>query len=169
MADFLGTDLGRISGELEKLVIALPGVNHFTADHIEKNIGISREFSILELQNALGERNVLKANRIINHFGANPAQNPITRTISTLFFYFSRLFMYHFLQDKSEQTVAAKFGLHPFIAKLYIASAKKYTPAKLFEIIGVLREYDMRSKGFGGTTSTTEADLQKEMIYKILH
>ena len=77
--------------------------------------------------------------------------------------------MYHFMADKSEQAVANKLSLHPFIAKMYISAAKKYTPSKLFEIIGILREYDMRSKGFGGTTSVTEADLQKEMIYKILH
>lgn len=169
MAEFLGTDLSRVANELEKLVIALPGIAQFTPEHVEANIGISKEFNILELQNALGEKNILKANRIINHFGANSSQNPIQKTISSLFAYFSRLFMYHFFTDKSEQSVASQLGLPPFIARMYISAAKRYSTTKLYEIIGILREYDLRSKGYGGTTSVSEADLQKEMIYKILH
>jgi len=169
MADFLGTDLGRIVSELDKLVVALPGITQYTPEHIEKNIGISREFSIFELQNALAEKNVLKANRIINHFGATPTDNPIQKTIAGLFTYFSRLFVCHFLPDKSESGISSKFGVPPFVAKLYFAATKRYSTTKLYEIMGILREYDVRSKGFGGTTSATDSDLYKEMIFKILH
>ena len=169
MADFLGTGLGRIASELEKLVVALPGITHYTPEHIEKNIGISREFSIFELQNAIGEKNVLKANRIINHFGANPGDNPIQRTISGLFNYFSKLFMCHFLPDKSESGIAKKLNIHPYVAKQYLSAGKKYSTTRIYEIMGILREYDVRSKGYGGTTSATDADLYREMIFKILH
>lgn len=166
---YLGTDLSKVANELNKLVIAVKGTNKITPEHIEKNIGLSKDYNIFELQNALGERNVLKANQIIQYFGANPTLNPIQKTVSNLYFFFSKLFMYHFLKDKSERNVSAELRVHPFIAKSYIAAAKKYSPTKLYEIMGILREYDMKSKGFNVSTMVETADLQKEMIYKILH
>ena len=166
---YLGADLGKVANELNKLIIAVKNTNKITVDHIEKNIGLSKEFNLLELQNALAERNVFKANQIIQYFGANPTANPIQRTIPTLFGYFSNMFAYHFLKDKSESNVAAELRIHPFVAKNLGIAAKKYTPTKLYEIIGILREYDMKSKGYETSTMVSTGDLQKEMIYKILH
>jgi DNA polymerase III subunit delta len=169
LTSYLGNDLSKVANELEKLVIAVKETNKITPEHIEKNIGLSKEFNIYELQNALGEKNIFKANQIIQYFGANPTANPIQKTISNLYYYFSKLFTYHFLKDKSERNVSTELRVHPFIAKSYIAAAKKYSPTKLFEIIGILREYDMKSKGFEVSTMVDTTDLQKEMIYKILH
>jgi DNA polymerase-3 subunit delta len=169
LASYLGADLGKVANELNKLIIAVKNTNKITADHIEKNIGLSKEYNILELQNALGDKNVFKANQIIQYFGANPTENPIQRTIPTLFGYFSKMFAYHFLKNKSEGNVAAELRIHPFVAKNLIVAAKKYNPTKLYEIIGILREYDMKSKGFDTSTAVSTGDLQKEMIYKILH
>jgi len=169
LTSYLGNDLSKVANELEKLVIAVKDTNKITPEHIEKNIGLSKEFNIYELQNALGEKNVFKANQIIQYFGANPTANPIQKTISNLYFYFSKLFTYHFLTDKSDRNVSAELRVHPFIAKSYIAAAKKYSPTKLYEIMGILREYDMKSKGFDVSTMVETTDLQKEMIYKILH
>jgi len=169
LTSYLGNDLGKVANELEKLIIAVKETNKITPEHIEKNIGLSKEFNLYELQNALGERNIYKANQIINYFGANPAANPFPKTISNLYFYFSKLFTYHFLTDKSERGVSAELYVPPFIAKSYIAAAKKYSPTKLYEIFGILREYDMKSKGSDISTMVDSADLQKEMIYKILH
>jgi DNA polymerase III subunit delta len=166
---YLGTDLSKVANELEKLVIAVKETNKITPEHIEKNIGLSKDYNIFELQNALGEKNILKANQIIQYFGANPTLNPIQKTVSNLYFFFSKLFMYHFLKDKSERNVSAELRVHPFIAKSYIVAAKRYSPTKLYEIMGILREYDMKSKGFAVSTMVETADLQKEMIYKILH
>jgi len=169
LTTYLGNDLSKVANELEKLVIAVKDTNKITPEHIEKNIGLSKEFNIFELQNALGEKNVFKANQIIQFFGANPTSNPIQKTISNLYYYFSKLFTYHFLKDKSDRNVSAELRVHPFIAKSYIAAAKRYSPTKLYEIMGILREYDMKSKGFEVSTMVDSADLQKEMIYKILH
>lgn len=166
---YLGADLGKVANELNKLIIAVKDTNKITADHIEKNIGLSKEFNLFELQNALAEKNIFKANQIIQYFGANPTANPVQRTIPALFGYFSNMFAYHFLKDKSESNVASELGIHPFVAKNLIVAAKKYTPTKLYEIIGILREYDMKSKGFEVSGMVSTADLQKEMIYKILH
>lgn len=169
LTTFLGTELGKIANELNKLVIAVKDTNRITPEHIERNIGVSKDYNILELQNALGTKDVLKANKIINFFGANPTLNPIQKTVAGLYFYFSKLFTYHFLKDKSERSVAAELRVHPFFVREYISAAKKYSPTKLYEIMGILREYDMKSKGFNVSTMVDTADLQKEMIYKILH
>lgn len=169
LSSYLGADLGKVVNELNKLIIAVKNTNKITADHIEKNIGLSKEFNLLELQNALAEKNFFKANQIIQYFGANPTANPVQRTIPTLFGYFSNMFAIHFLKDKSESNVAAQLGIHPFVAKNLIIATKKYTPTKLYEIIGILREYDLKSKGFEVSGMVSTADLQKEMIYKILH
>lgn len=169
LTDSLGTGLSKIANELNKLVIAVKDTTRITPEHIEKNIGLSKDFNVLELQDALATRNILKANKIINYFGANPQQNPIQMTIATLFGYFSKIFAYHFLKDKSEQGAIKTMGGHPFYIKKIIAASKKYTPTKLYEIMGILREYDLKSKGMGVSTLTDQAGLQKEMIYKILH
>ncbi|RIH65167.1 DNA polymerase III subunit delta [Mariniphaga sediminis] len=165
----LGTELSKISNELNKLVIAVKDTNRITPEHIEKNIGLSKDFNLLELQDALGSKNVLKANQIINYFGSNPQQHPIQKTTATLFSFYSKIFSYHFLKDKSERGAIQKMGGHPFYIKKIMAAAKKYSPTKLYEIMGILREYDLKSKGLGVSTLVDTAELQKEMIYKILH
>ncbi len=168
ISEYLGADLSKVANELDKLTISLPVGTQITPDHIERNIGISKEFNVYELQNALGERDLLKANRIINYFGANPSSNPVPVVISSLFSYFSKILNYHFLEDKSQNNVASVLQVHPFFVKTYVAAAKNYNIKKLVEIVSILREYDMRSKGFGNN-SASPADLQREMIYRILH
>lgn len=168
ISEYLGADLGKVANELDKLIISLPLGTQISPDHIERNIGISKEFNVYELQNALGERDLLKANRIINYFGANPSSNPMPVVISSLFSYFSKILNYHFLEDKSQNNVASVLQVHPFFVKTYVAAAKNYNIKKLVEIVSILREYDMKSKGFGNI-STSSADLQREMIYRILH
>jgi DNA polymerase-3 subunit delta len=168
LSEYLGADLSKVANELDKLIISLPLGTQITPDHIEKNIGISKEFNVYELQNALGERDLLKANRIINFFGANPSSNPVPVVISSLFSYFSKLLNYQFLEDKSQNNVASVLQVHPFFVKTYVTAAKHYNIKKLVEIVSILREYDMKSKGWGNV-SASPADLQREMIYRILH
>ncbi|HZL11834.1 MAG TPA: DNA polymerase III subunit delta [Prolixibacteraceae bacterium] len=168
LSEYLGADLSKVANELDKLIISLPKGTLITPEHIEKNIGISKEFNVFELQNALGERNLLKANRIILFFGANQSSNPVPVVISSLFSYFSKILNYHFLEDKSQNNVASTLQVHPFFVKTYVAAARNYNIKKLVEIISILREYDMKSKGWGNV-STSPADLQREMIYRILH
>jgi DNA polymerase III subunit delta len=169
IADSLGSDLGKVANELNKLVIAVKDTTHLKPVHIEKNIGISKDYNLFELQDALTSKNILKANQIINYFGANPQHHPIQMTIAVLFGFYSKLFAIHFMNDKSEQAVMSKMGGGSFIARKLTAASKRYNPTKLYEIIGILREYDLKSKGMGVSTLVEESELQKEMIYKILH
>ena len=168
LAEYLGTDLSKVTNELNKLVIALPKGTKISPIHIEKNIGISKDFNIFELQNAVGERNILKSNQIINHFAANPGSNPLPRTISSLYSFFMKILTYHFMEDKSQNAVASSLQVHPFFVKSYTSAARQYPIRKVVEIMGILREFDMKSKGVGNVSSDP-GYLQKEMIYKILH
>jgi DNA polymerase III subunit delta len=171
LIDFLGSDLSKITNELNKLFIVVPAGRKITPDEIEKNIGISKEFNAFELSDALGEKNVLKANHIIHHFAANPNDNPIQPVIGALFGYFSKVLKYHYLPDKSTNAVGAALGIgsYPYIIRKYADAAKKFDRKKLMEIIGILREYDLKSKGLESSSGVSEGDMLKEMVYKILH
>ncbi len=169
LTEYLGTDLHKIANELEKLIITLPaGKPLITTALIEKNIGISKDYNNFELQKAVGERNILKANMIVHHFANNPKDNPITLTIASLFSYFSKLLTYHYLTDKSRNNVAAALKINPFFVKDYETSASVYDVSKTVSVISLLRSYDMKSKGFGDLSSEP-GDLLKELVFKILH
>lgn len=169
LTEFLGSDLHKIVNELEKLIITLPsGKPVITTDLIEKNIGISKDYNNFELQKAISERNILKANMIIRYFADNPKENPIILTITSLFSFFSKLLTYHFLADKSKNNVASALKVNPFFVKDYEAAAAKYNSSKTMYIINLLRTYDMRSKGYEDP-GTDHGDLLKELIFRILH
>ncbi|NTW23284.1 MAG: DNA polymerase III subunit delta [Lentimicrobium sp.] len=168
LADFLGNDLGKVDNELNKLFISLPKGSQITEKLIEDNIGISKDFNIFELQNALGSRNVLKANRIINYFATNPKENPLVKNVNLIYNYFTKLLIYHSLPDKSNKEVASALGINPFFANDYHSAARNYSFEKIVLVISLLREYDLKAKGLGSGTAD-EAELTKELIYKILH
>jgi DNA polymerase-3 subunit delta len=169
LTEYLGSDLSKIAGELEKLFIALsPDIRKIDLETIEENIGISKDFNNFELTNALSVKNILKANRIVNYFAANPKNNPITLTISSLHFFFSKVLAYHSLKNKSSATVASELKINPFFVNEYKKAASNYSSQKLVEIISLLREYDLKSKGWGNT-GIDSGNLLKELIFKILH
>ncbi len=169
LTEYLGSDLHKIVNELDKLLITLPpGKPVITTSLIEKNIGISKEYNNFELQKAIGEKNVLKANMIVNYFGDNPGDNPLILTIASLFGYFTKILSYHYLSDKSPNNVAAALKINPFFVKDYQKAASKYSLAKTIRIIKLLRTYDLKFKGFGDA-GTEPGELLKELVYLILH
>ncbi len=169
IADYLGNDLSKIANELDKMIINLKEKTEITTKHIEDFIGISKEYNVFELQTALGDKNVLKANRIINYFAANPKNNPMVLIIGNLFSYFNKILLYQTLSDKSEKNAAAAMGINPFFVKDYQRAARNYPLSKLQNIVSHLREYDLKSKGVGSTDKTVDGDLLKELMFKILH
>ncbi len=169
LTEYLGTDLHKIVNELDKLLINLPaGKQIITNELIEKNIGISKDYNNFELQKAIGEKNILKANMIVHYFADNPKDNPINLTIASLFSFFTKVLTYHYLPDKSKNNVASVLKINPFFVKDYESAAAKYNKTKSVQIIGLLRVYDLKSKGFGDLSSEP-GDLLKELVYKILH
>ncbi len=168
LSEFLGTELAKISNELDKLMIIVNKKEIITAEIIEKNIGISKDYNIFEFQQALGEKDVLKANQIVNHFAANPKNHPLVVTLGMLFSYFQKLMTYHSLRDKSKNNVATELKINPYFVQQYSSASSNYSQTKLFHIFTYLKDYDLKSKGVNNT-STNDGELLKELVYKILH
>ncbi|MGM9746896.1 MAG: DNA polymerase III subunit delta [Paludibacteraceae bacterium] len=170
LADFLGNDLSRIVHEIDKLLILLADShqNCITPELVEQNIGISKDYNNFELLKALGERNILKANRIIDYFGKNPKNNPLIVTIAVVFNFFANLLLYHSLQDKSQMNVAAELKINPYFVRDYQQAARNYNTAKTLQIISDLRRADAQSKGFKNA-SATDTEILKELVFRILH
>lgn len=168
IGEYIGNDLTRIANELDKLCLNISKEIMIDSSLIEKYIGISKEFNVFELQNALGIKNVLKANRIINYFAANEKSNPLVMTLGNLYSYFNKLMASQMLSDKSEKNIASELGIHPFFVKDYVKATANYKSQKLIEIFSLLREYDLKSKGVNNE-STGHGELLKEMVFKILH
>ena len=161
LVEFLGTNLSKISNELDKLVLILPEGTIINPEHIEENIGISKDFNNFELRKAVGNRNILKANQIINYFSNNPKSNPTVMTVSLLNSYFTQLLMYHGLQDKSKANVTKNLGVSPYFVDDYVGASRNYPMRKVSQVIGLLREADVKSKGVGASIS--QNDLLKEL------
>ena len=170
MAEFVGTDLNRMAGELEKLIITLPaGQKRITAEQIERNIGISKDYNNFELRNALIEKDIFKANQIVKYFEDNPRNNPLQVTLAVLFNFFSNLMLAYYAPDKSDQGIASQLGLRsPWQAKDYMVGMRKYTGVKVMQIIGAIRTCDAKSKGIDNP-STPDGELLRELVYFILH
>lgn len=162
---FLGSDLGKISKELEKLSLNVARGSDVTPDHIEEYIGYSKEFNSFELQNALGQRNLSHAFRIVQYMAGNPTQHPFPLTITVVFNFFQKLFMYHGL--KSPADAPRVLGVSPFFVKDYQLAAQKYTMKQTANVLGVLKEFDLKSKGVGAQNMPLE-ELMKELILKIV-
>ena len=168
LADSIGTDLTQIVGALQKLIDGRPeGVKVIDAALVERNIGISKDFNVFELQDALIKGDVVKANRITQYF-ASSKDHPMVKELGILYGFFANLMIYHYLPDKSDRVAASALGVSPFFVKDYAAAAKRYSAGKTFAIIGYFREIDARLKGINNP-SAKDADLWKELIYKIMH
>ena len=168
LAEYLGADLSKITNELDKLMLVVKKEEPITTKIIEYHIGISKDYNVFELQNALGKRQVIKANRIINHFAANPKNHNIVPVMSALFSYFQKIMTYHFLEDKSPKSVASVLKVNPFFVSQYQTAAQNYSTRQLFFIFEHLKDYDLKSKGVNNK-STTHEGLLKELIFKVLH
>ena len=166
LVEYLGTDLSRISKELDKLTLVLPKESQITPADIEEHIGISKDYNNFELKKAIGERNVLKATRIVNYFAQNPKDNPFVLTISLLHNFFSQLLQYHGLNDHSPKNVASALRVNPYFVGEYQIAAKNYPMKKVSSIVSHLREMDLKGKGVGAT-AIPQSDLLKELIAKI--
>lgn len=172
LVEFLGNDLGKIVGEIEKLSIVMKskGVINITPDLIEENIGISKDYNIFELQKAIITKDVLKANKIVKYFSANPKDHNIVPVISIIGGFFIKLLLYHYLpvNQRNEFEIMSKLKIGKFAVKDYQLAAQKYNANKAVVIISLFREYDMKSKGVEDT-GTESSELLKELIFKIIH
>jgi DNA polymerase-3 subunit delta len=168
MAEYLGTDLSKISNELHKLMLNVPKDREIALKDVEENIGISKDYNVFELTKALGKRDAVKAFQIVDYFDANPKANPMVVVMGALSSYFIRLLKYHYLPDKSSQAVAKALGVNPFFTKEFAEAGRNFGRRKTFDIFSILREYDLKSKGMNVGPHVTNGELMRELIFKIL-
>lgn len=168
LVEFLGTDLSRISNELDKLQIILPKGTVINPNHIEENIGFSKDFNVFEFRKAIGDRNQLQAYRIADHFAQNKKEYPMVLTTGMVFSFFSQVLQYHGLKDKNPKNVASVLKINPYFVKDYDVALKNYPMKKVSAIVGTLRDIDVKSKGVGAN-QLHESDLLKEMLVKIFN
>lgn len=167
MAESIGNNLSKIVNELSKIYITLPAGSTINEEIIEYNVGISKDYNVFELQNAIGRRDVERCNRIVNYFAANPKDNPIQMVLPSLYGFFIKVMLFH--QEPDKKLAAQKMGINPFFMKDYEVAARNYTLGKLASCIGYLHETDLRSKGVRNTGTTTDGELLKELVFKIIH
>jgi DNA polymerase-3 subunit delta len=166
LVEFLGTDLSKISNELDKLKIILPKGHTFTPKDIEENIGFSKDYNNFELRKAIGDKNQLKAYQIIDYFAQNPKDNPLVVTTGLVFGFFSQLLQYHGLKDKNPKNAAAALRVNPYFIKDYEVAFRNYPMKKVSAIVATLRDIDVKSKGVGAS-SMSQHDLLKELLIQI--
>lgn len=168
LVDHVGNDLSRIENEIEKLAVNLAGRTNITEDDIEKYIGISKEFNVFELQEAIGRKDLSKSIRIIQYFEANPKAAPIQLVLPALYNYFSKVYMLFGLQNPDEKTAAGALGVNPYFVNNYLSSARKYEYNGVEKALLLLHQYNLRSVGVYDA-GTSDAGLMKELVVKMMN
>ena len=167
ICEHVGNDLERIANELEKLFILVPSGTQINEKHIEDHIGISKDFNVFELVNAVLEKEVQKAYQIVHYFESNPKATHITVVLANLHTLYQRLFKTHFLKTDDPRQIASKVGVHPFVAKQLLTHKRKHPPKKISQVFSVLREYDMHAKGVTAS-GIPDAELMKELVHRLI-
>ncbi len=168
LADHIGSDLSRIVNEIEKITVNLGQRKSITEDDIEKYIGVSKEYNVFELQNAVGKKDLAKAIRIIQYYEANPKAAPIQLVLPSLYGFFSKLYVYFGMADKSENALRPLFYNNSFAVKEAIAAAKLYSYSGVEQALLLLHEYNLKSVGVNDT-ATSDASLLKELVVKMMN
>lgn len=167
LIDYIGNDLNRLNNEIDKLTLNLQNSKNITEDHIEKFVGISKEFNVFELQNAIAQRNLYKALRIVQYFESNPKAGPLQLIFPSLYNFFSKVQMALSVGSRDEKLVASEIGVGPYFVKDYLQAASRYDTSGIEKILLLLHVYNLRSIGVNDA-GTEDMDLLKEMIVKIV-
>ena len=167
LIDHIGNDLSRLNNEIDKLALNLSSRKNITEDDIENFVGISKEFNVFELQQAIASKNLYKAIRIIQYFGANPKAAPLQLIFPSLYNFFSKVLMIYGVPARDEKSIAAAIGVHSFFVKDYLHSAKKFSHQEIEKVLLLLHEYNLRNVGINDA-GTEDADLLKEMVVKMI-
>lgn len=172
VAAHIGGDLKRLTSELEKVLISFSEKDkkYITSDLVESKIGISKNYNVYELRDALINRDALKAHRIAKYFEENPKSGGLFALLPQTFSFFQNLMLaYYTPNPKTESAIMSQLGIrNPYQIRDYITAMKNYSPTKTLQIISKLREIDARSKGLDNVNTSSE-ELLSEMVSFILH
>ncbi|RFM32064.1 DNA polymerase III subunit delta [Chitinophaga silvisoli] len=167
LVDHIGNDLSRIANEIDKLLVNLAPEKKIDENDIEKYVGISKEYNVFELQNAIGQKDMGKVMRIIQYFAANPKAGPIQMVLPALYNFFSKMSQIFGVKG-GEKEIAAALGVHPFFVKDYMAAARQYGVEGTEKAILLLHTYNLRSIGINDS-GVEDGELMKELAYKIMN
>ena len=172
LGEHAGTDLNKIAIETEKMLKNLPeGTTQVTASDIEKNVGISRQFSIFELTRELSMKNAEKALRIAAYLGSS-AKFAMPAAVSALYTHFYRILKYGALLMRDPRPAndqkAKVLGVNPYFFAEYDTAVRNYPVKKCMAIVALLKEYDYKGKG-GDVGEATPAELMVELTARILN
>jgi DNA polymerase III subunit delta len=168
LSEYIGNNPERLSNEIDKLLINMKEKVEINDHLIQKYIGISKEYNVFELQKAIATRDILKANKIVRYFEANPKSNPVIYIISILYSFFSKMLVLHATEDKSENNLASVLKINRFFVKDYLVAARNFPPGKVVAVVHDLRHADMQGKGVNAA-NLPDGEILKELIFKILH
>jgi DNA polymerase-3 subunit delta len=168
LAEYIGNNLERLSNEIDKMLINFKDKVEINDQLIQKYVGISKEYNAFELQKAVALKEIIKANKIINYFEANPKSNPVIPIISLLYSFFSKLLLLHGTSDRSDNNLASVLKVNRFFVRDYKTAANNYPVQKVVGVINNLRHADLQSKGVNAA-NLPDGQILKELIFKILH
>ncbi len=170
MIGAIGADMSKITNELQKLYPLVQQGGTIDERLVEQQVGISKDYNVFELQNAIGRRDPVMCNRIVNYFAANPKSAALPPLLAALYQYLLKIMYYHQLEDPSDEKVAAAvLGCKPFFVREYALAARNYKLTKLASCIGYLYEADLRSKGVHNSGTVSDAEILRELVFKIIH
>ncbi len=168
LAEFIGNNLERLSNEIDKMLINFKEKTEINDHHIQRYIGVSKEYNAFELQKAVAFKEIVKANKIVQYFEANPKNNPVIPIISILYLFFSKLLILHSTPDKSENNLSSVLKTNRYFVKDYLIASRNYPVNKVTSVIHDLRHADLQSKGVNAA-NLPDGQILKELIFKILH
>jgi DNA polymerase-3 subunit delta len=167
LVEYLGNSISNIDKELEKLKQILHKTTNIVPEHIEKHIGISKDYNNFELNNAVGMKDELKAQKIVKYFTQNPKNHPLVLTLGLLYSYFNKILLYHSLKDKSKYNAARAIGVSPYFVDDYVRASKKYSMKDASRAIELIREADAQGKGIK-SYNLNNGDLLKSLLVNVM-
>jgi len=168
LTEYLGNDLNKINNQLNKLKILCSKEKIIDSKLIEKNIGISTEYNVFELRNAIGQKNFKKSIEISNYLSSNTSKHPVQLILSSIFNYFIQIFQLHCINNKSESNISKVLGINPYFVNEYVNASKKYSMKNISKIILLINECDLKSKGVG-VPKISNNDLLRQLITQIIN
>jgi DNA polymerase-3 subunit delta len=167
LIDHIGNDLSRLNNEINKLILNLQERKNITEDDVETFVGISKEFNVFELQQAIANKDLYKAIRIIQYFESNPKAAPIQLIFPSLYNYFSKVQMIYSVPSRDEKSVAAAIGVNSYFVRDYLQTAMKFSNQEIEKVLLLLHQYNLKGIGINDIGST-DAMLLKEMTVKMI-
>ncbi len=169
LSEAIGNNLERLTNEINKVAINLDDGKEIDEHLIQKYVGISKDYNVFELQKALIQKDVIKANKIVNYFEANASKNPIIPIVANLFSFYSKLLVALHSKDKSPKGIAGALKINPYFVQDYIAAMSKYSLMQVVNNIHHIKVADLKSKGVDHNSTNNSGQILKELVFKLMH